>query len=139
MTKVLRSYVQGRWVEGKGRRSPLINPTTEDLLAETSTEGIDFAAALHHARTRGGPALRDLTFAQRGEILQAVATAMHEHREELVELAITNGGNTRGDAKFDIDGATGTLAFYANLGKSLGSGKVLLDGGPTQLSRSPRW
>ncbi len=49
-----------------------------------------------------------------------MSRAIHAHRDALIELAIKNGGNTRSDAKFDIDGASGTLAAYADLGKELG-------------------
>jgi 3,4-dehydroadipyl-CoA semialdehyde dehydrogenase len=136
--KVLRSHVSGKWVEGS-HRSRLVDPTTEQVIAEAGTGGVDFAGALEFARERGGPALRELTFAQRGELLQGMASAIHEHRDELIELAIANGGNTRGDAKFDIDGAMGTLGWYANLGKSWGDSKFLLDGDAIRLSRSPRY
>src|SRR5690606_14904647 len=64
---------------------------------------------------------------------------IHEHRDELIELAMRNGGNTRGDAKFDIDGASGTLAAYAELGASLGDARLLVDGEGVQLGRSPRF
>lgn len=136
--KILKSHVSGRWVEG-GNRAPLVDPTTEHVLAEAGTGGIDFRAALEHAREKGGPALREMTFAQRGEMLQQMASAIHEHRDELIDLAIANGGNTRGDAKFDIDGAMGTLGWYANLGKAWGDARFLLDGEPIRLSRSPRY
>ena len=48
-------------------------------------------------------------------------------------------GTTRGDAKFDIDGAAGTLAFYANLGKQLGDKRIVLDGEQIRFSRSTRF
>ena len=54
--------------------------------------------------------------------------AIHARRDELIALAIANGGNTRGDAKFDIDGASGTLAAYADLGAKLGDAQFLADG-----------
>ncbi|WP_428267739.1 3,4-dehydroadipyl-CoA semialdehyde dehydrogenase [Haliangium sp.] len=137
--KKLASYVSGSWVEGAGAARPLHNPATEEVLAETSTKGVDFAGALSHARTRGGPALRGLTFAERGELLQAMAGAIHDAREELIALAVANGGNTRGDAKFDIDGASATLAAYAGIGRELGSAKVLIDGEPVQVGRTARY
>jgi 3,4-dehydroadipyl-CoA semialdehyde dehydrogenase len=136
--KILKSHVSGKWVEG-GHRTALVDPTTEEVLAEAGTGGIDFRAALEHARDRGGPALREMTFAQRGELLQAMASAIHEHRDEIIDLAIANGGNTRGDAKFDVDGAMGTLGWYANLGKSWGDSRFLVDGESIRLSRSPRY
>ena len=71
--------------------------------------------------------------------MQTLASTIHEHREDLIELAMTNGGNTRSDAKFDIDGATGTLAFYAKLGEKLGDKKHLPDGDEIRLTKNPRW
>jgi 3,4-dehydroadipyl-CoA semialdehyde dehydrogenase len=134
----LASYVCGKWVAGKGRAATLVNPATEEPLATASTEGVDFGATLFHARDRGGPALRAMTFAKRGELLRAMSRAIHARRDELISLAIANGGNTRSDAKFDIDGATGTLAAYADLAQELGDTSVLVDGDGIQLGRSPR-
>jgi len=135
----LRSYVQDRWVAGQGGEATLVNPATEEPLARASTAGIDFGAALAHARDAGGPALRSLTYAQRGEMLRSWSRAIHAHRDELIGLAIANGGNTRGDAKFDIDGASGTLAHYADLGAQLGAVRAVRDGEPVQLGRTARY
>ncbi len=137
--QTLDSYVAGRWQKGGGKPQVLVNPATGEALAETSTAGIDFAAAALHAREVGGPALRALTFAARGELLKRLSAALHEQRDELIELATKNGGNTRGDAKFDIDGAIGTLAAYASLAKGLGDRAFLVDGAGAQLGRSPRF
>src|SRR5438067_8706086 len=101
----LASYVGGKWVKGGGKPATLVNPATEEVLATTSTEGIDFGGALAYARKHGGPALRAMTFTQRGEMLRAMSRAIHAHRDELLGIAQANGGNTRGDAKFDVDGA----------------------------------
>ncbi len=134
----LKSYVCDRWVPGEGRPATLVNPSTEESVAEASSEGVDFAAALAHARDVGGPALRARTFAQRGEMLRAMAQALHARRDELLDLAMLNGGNTRSDAKFDVDGATATLTAYADLGQSLGDARWLTDGEPVALGRSSR-
>src|SRR5687768_15524285 len=136
--KVLSSYLSGSWVIGTGSATTLVNPATEAPLAEVKAGGVDLAAALRYARDRGGPALRELTFAQRGALLGAMAKAIHGAREELLALALANGGNTRGDAKFDIDGASGTLAHYAELGAALGAVRVLPDGEPVQVGRTAR-
>ncbi len=134
----LGSYVGGKWVRGKGKAATLVNPATEEALATTSTEGLDFAGALAFAREKGGPALRAMTFTQRGEMLRAMSKAIHGKRDELLSMAQANGGNTRGDAKFDVDGAIGTLAAYADLAPELGDGHVLPDGDAVQLGRSAR-
>ena len=99
---------------------------------------MDFAAAVAHARTVGGPSLAGLSFASRGRLLTAANKALYEKRDELIGLAIDNGGNTRGDAKFDIDGAIGTLAAYGELGVSLGDTTFLRDREGVQPTRSTK-
>jgi 3,4-dehydroadipyl-CoA semialdehyde dehydrogenase len=136
--KELFSHVCGGWVAGQGAGATLLNPATEEALARASSEGLDFGRALAFARDRGGPALRGMTFRQRGELLRAMSQAFHAHRDELLALGIANGGNTRSDAKFDVDGAIATLAAYADLGAELGDARVLLDGEGTPLGRSAR-
>jgi 3,4-dehydroadipyl-CoA semialdehyde dehydrogenase len=134
----LRSHLGGRWVEGASPQT-LVNPATEEPLARAGSGGLDLAAALEFARGTGGPALRALTFAQRGQLLQGIADALQAHRDELLDLAVRNGGNTRSDAKFDVDGATFTLSAYADLGKGLGDARFLVDGEGISLARSPRF
>lgn len=137
--ETLESYLNGAWVSGQGKEQNLVNPATEEVIAKTSTNGLDFASAFDVARREGGPALRALTFAERGELLRAMSRAIHASRDELLDSGIANGGNTRSDAKFDVDGASGTLAYYAELGKELGAQRFLLDGDGIQLGRSPRF
>ncbi len=134
----LSSYVGGQWVKGSQGGQTLVNPATEEPLASASSEGIDLAAALEYARTKGGPALRALSFAERGAILKGMADALQAARDELLALGMRNCGNTRSDAKFDVDGAIATLLAYAELGTQLGAGKFIVDGDGLQLGRSPR-
>ncbi len=135
----LASYLMDRWVSGEGTGATLVDAATGAPVATTSTAGLDLGAAMDHARRVGGPALRGMTFAERGALLQRLSVAIHEARDELIELAILNSGNTRGDAKFDIDGASGTLAWYAALGARLGDRTYLLDGPQERFSRSKRF
>lgn len=138
MSTVLRSYLSGQWQAGRGKSSQLHNPSTEEVVAEASTEGLDFAAALRFAREKGGPALRALSFGQRAEILKTLARVIADAREELIAIGMANAGNTRSDAKFDIDGASATLLFYADLGGKLGDARVLVDGEGLPIGRSAR-
>jgi oxepin-CoA hydrolase/3-oxo-5,6-dehydrosuberyl-CoA semialdehyde dehydrogenase len=135
----LESWVEGRWHAGPGTGATLVDPTTEVAIGSADTSGIDFGAVLEYGRSVGGPALRRLTFAERGELLQRMSKALYEVRDALIEASIQNGGTTRGDAKFDIDGATGTLAYYAGLGRGLGARQFLVEGDGEQLTRSPRF
>ncbi len=134
--QTLSSYVEGKWVEGADAGAELVNPATEEVLARASSNGVDIERALGFARDAGGPALRALTFAERGALLEQMSKTIFAERERLIDVAIANGGNTRGDAKFDIDGATGTLMAYAELGKQLGERRVLVDGDPFDIAGS---
>jgi oxepin-CoA hydrolase/3-oxo-5,6-dehydrosuberyl-CoA semialdehyde dehydrogenase len=135
----LKSYVGGQWALGSGLAETLRNPATEEVLGSVAAQGIDRAGAMAFARAKGGPALRAMTFAARGAMLKAMSDALTAHRNELLDLAVTSGGNTRGDAKFDVDGAIFTLSAYAELGQTLGETKVIVDGEGIPLGRTPRF
>ncbi|MCL4754213.1 MAG: 3,4-dehydroadipyl-CoA semialdehyde dehydrogenase [Myxococcales bacterium] len=134
--RLLPSYLSDEWALGSGKPAELVNPATEEVLAGASSAGADLEKALAHARDVGGPALRALSFRERGELLEKMSKAIFAERDALIDLAIANGGNTRSDAKFDIDGATATLMAYAELGKKLGDRQLLVDGEPTDISGS---
>src|SRR5262245_54416453 len=121
----LESYLRGEWCTGKGEGTALFNPNTGEAIGKASSAGLDLGAAYEHAKSVGGPALRAMSFAERGAMLKTLSAAIHDSRDELIEASILNGGTTRSDAKFDIDGASGTLAYYASLGKKLGDARHL--------------
>jgi 3,4-dehydroadipyl-CoA semialdehyde dehydrogenase len=134
----LESYVAGAWASGRGEMQVLVNPTTEEPMAETSADGLDLDRAVTFARERGGAGLRAMSVGERAKLLGAMARRIHEHRDELLELAMKNGGNTRSDAKFDLDGASGTLAHYAEIGGAFGHARVITDGDAETIGVSPR-
>ena len=43
----------------------------------------------------GGPALREMSFAQRGELLSSMSKALYAKREEFIEQSLLNTGVTR--------------------------------------------
>jgi oxepin-CoA hydrolase/3-oxo-5,6-dehydrosuberyl-CoA semialdehyde dehydrogenase len=134
----IRSYLFGEWCGDKEGQT-LVNPATEEVLARADGSEQDLAGALTFAREHGGSALRALTFEERADMLGKMSAALHAAREPLIDSAVANGGCTRGDAKFDVDGAISVLAAYAELGKTLGKKKILADGEGIQLGRSPRF
>lgn len=135
----LQSFLSGQWQAGEGEGAALRDPSTDEIVARASTEGLDFAAALAFARQHGGPALRALSFAERGAMLAAMSKLLHTERDALIDISAKSTGTPRGDAKFDIDGASGTLAYYASLGKRLGDRRWLAPDEGEQLTRSARF
>jgi phenylacetic acid degradation protein PaaN len=135
--RALASYLSGAWKTGAGTPAILVNPATEEPLAEVSA-ATGLADAVAYGRDVGGPALRALNFQQRGALLASLAKLLHGHREALLDLAVASGGNTRGDAKFDLDGGLGVLAAYAELAETLPTEPWLLEGEAAALVRTSK-
>ena len=84
----------------------------------------------------GGPALRELTFHERAELLKEVGQLLREHREELYALSYRTGA-TLYDSKFDIDGGIGVLLSYASKAKrELPNDTVFVEGPPEPLGKA---
>src|SRR2546430_1785416 len=134
--QLLPNYVSGRWTEGLGAGELLVDPVTGDELARISSRGIDLEAALQFARAHGGPALRQLTYAQRANLLAKIAEALAANRDEYFRLSLLNLGATQADASFDVDGAIYTMKYYAKIGRALEEGRMLKEGALVPLSKS---
>src|ERR1700677_843137 len=137
--KVLQSYVGGKWQAGTQQGAALTNPTTGDIVAWASSDGLDFNAALEYSRNVGGPELRKLSYAERAALLGKIADVLVARRDEWFEIARTNSGNTKADAMIDVDGSIGTLKYFAKIGAKLGDAHMLRDGGPMRLARDPNF
>ncbi|MGD9814950.1 MAG: phenylacetic acid degradation bifunctional protein PaaZ [Hyphomonadaceae bacterium] len=132
----LQNYAEGRWVAGSGGLAELRSAVDGEVIALTSSQGLDFAAMLRHAREHGGPALRALTFHQRALMLKALADALTANKESLYELSY-NTGATKADSWIDIDGGVGTFAVYQGKGRrELPNERILIDGNVEALSRN---
>jgi oxepin-CoA hydrolase/3-oxo-5,6-dehydrosuberyl-CoA semialdehyde dehydrogenase len=133
---LLRSYVNGHWVEPADEGRPVLDAVTGEEVARVSSVGVDKAAALTYGRSTGGPALRELTFHQRAGLLKALGSALREHRDELYALSARTGA-TLADAKFDVDGGIGVLLSYASKARrELPNDTVVIEGALEPLGRS---
>lgn len=132
----LKSYIQGRWFAGEGEAQQLRDATTGQVIASASSAGIDFKATLRYAREVGGPALRKLTFHERGALLKQLAKKLGEFKDEFYSLSYATGA-TKTDSWIDIDGGFGTLFAYASKGaRELPNSKVYIDGDVEMLSKA---
>jgi 3,4-dehydroadipyl-CoA semialdehyde dehydrogenase len=135
----LESYLSGRWLRGEGIETRLVDPVKGDELATVSAKGVDLKGALVFARKQGQGGLRNLSYAERGKLVGAVADVLVANRARYEDIAIANSGNTKADAAIDIDGGIGTLKYYARLGGSLGDARMLLDEKPVRLAKAENY
>ncbi|MDU0313396.1 phenylacetic acid degradation bifunctional protein PaaZ [Phycicoccus sp. M110.8] len=133
---MLESYAAGRWFRATDEGAPLRDATTGEEVARISSTGLDVGAMVEHARSVGGPALRDLTFHERSALIKELAKHLTAHKDEFYELS-TRTGATRRDSAVDIDGGFGTLFSVASKGtREMPADTVYLDGGLEQLGRA---
>jgi oxepin-CoA hydrolase/3-oxo-5,6-dehydrosuberyl-CoA semialdehyde dehydrogenase len=131
----VKSYVMGKWVEGSGNFKPLYHAVTGEKVAEVSSEGLDFKAIHHYARTVGGPKLRKMTIHERGRMLKALALHLHERRKSFYPISYYSGATKR-DTWIDIDGGIGTLFVFASKGRrELPDEPFHIDGNVEMLSK----
>ena len=132
----LGNLVKDQWVEGAGDGTMLTSAVSGEPVAAITSDGLDFADILQHARTVGGPSLRQLTFHERGEMLKALAKYLMEHKKEFYALS-TETGATRSDSWIDIDGGISTLFVFSSKGRrEMPNDRVYLDGPPEYLSKN---
>lgn len=132
----VESYAMGRWTAGSDEGVIVADAVTGDPFARVSSAGLDLAGMVAHARSVGGPALRELSFHERAAMLKTLALHLNEQRDELYELWL-RAGDTRRDAMVDIDGGIGVLFSYSSRGRrELPAGTVVLDGEAEALGKT---
>ncbi len=132
----LQSFVSGKWHAGTGNFVTLRDATTNEVIANASSEGIDYRAMLWTARNVGGPNLRELTFHDRAALLKSVAKMLSEYKDEFYRLSYATGA-TKSDSWVDIDGGISTMFVYSSKGtRELPNSRVYVDGNVELLSKS---
>src|SRR5919205_1398343 len=130
----LGNYVIGNWISGDGDGQPLYDAVNGELIATATTKGLDFASILQHGREVGNPALRKMTFHERGRMLKALATYLLERKEKFYQISYHTGA-TKGDSWIDIEGGIGNLFSNASLRRKFPNETYCLDGDPVNLSK----
>jgi oxepin-CoA hydrolase / 3-oxo-5,6-dehydrosuberyl-CoA semialdehyde dehydrogenase len=125
---LLESYAAGRWYAAGDGGTPIADAVTGETVVRISSTGLDVAAMLEHARTVGGPALRELTFHQRAALLKQLGLRLMAEKDALYAVSRRTGATDR-DSAVDIDGGFGTLLSYASKARrELPDDTVVLDG-----------
>ena len=131
----LKNYAEGKWVTAPKEGDVLHNATTGEAIYTASSEGLDFGGMMDHARKVGGPALRKLTFHQRGRMLKALAMYLMERKEYFYKISTLTGA-TRADSWVDIEGGIGNLFANASLRRQFPDERFYVDGEAAKLSKN---
>ena len=131
----LKNYAEGKWVNGTKEGEILHNAVTGAAIYTASSDGLDFGAMMQYARKTGGPALRKLTFQERGRMLKALAMYLMERKEQFYTISAMTGA-TRSDSWVDIEGGIGNLFSYASLRRQFPDERFYVDGDTAKLSKN---
>jgi len=108
-------FVDGAFRQAaSGQRTLLINPATEEVLAEVAAAApADVNAAVESAQRAWETGWRDLAPGQREAVLHAVARMLREHQEELARLETANIGKPICDARDEVGLGARVFEYYA--------------------------
>ena len=131
----VQNYIEGKWHEGEGVELELHHAITGEHLGTTSSQGIDYISIMNYAKNVGGPALRKMTFQERGRMLKALALHLIGIKEKFYALSSATGA-TRIDSWIDIEGGIGNLFANASLRKQFPDLPYYVDGEAAPLSKN---
>lgn len=123
----LGNYISGQWINGDGEGQLLVNAVTGTPIATASTKGISFSDVLDYGRKTGNPALRKMTFHQRGNMLKALALHLRTKLDYFYQVSYQTGA-TKADSWVDIEGGIGNLFANASLRKRFPDQPYCIDG-----------
>lgn len=131
----LENYILGKWITGDGEGQALYNAYNGDVVGYASSKGIDFASVLNYGRTVGNPALRKMTFQERGLMLRSLALHLRKHLDTFYAISYATGA-TKADSWIDIEGGIGNLFAYASLRRKFPDLPYALDGESHNFSKN---
>ena len=133
--KNYKNYALGSWVKGEGEGTALFNSISGNQIGTASSKGLDFAEMMNYARKTGGPALRKMTFQERGLMLKALALHLHSVKNKFYALSAETGA-TKIDSWIDIEGGIGNVFANASLRKNFPDLPYHIDGDMAPLSKN---
>ena len=109
-------FINNEWrPAASGKRFPVVNPATEEVLAEVAAgDAADVDNAVRAAKACfESAAWRDLSARKRGRILFKAADLLENRLEEFARLESMQNGKTLFEAKIELTMTVNTLRYYA--------------------------
>jgi oxepin-CoA hydrolase/3-oxo-5,6-dehydrosuberyl-CoA semialdehyde dehydrogenase len=131
----LENYITGHWISGDGEGQALYNAITGEPIGVAGTKGVDFKMVLEYGRTVGNPALRKMTFHERGNMLKALALYLRDHLDKFYTISYQTGA-TKADSWIDIEGGIGNLFANASLRRKFPDDVFCIDGESHNLGKN---
>src|SRR5207245_2029343 len=109
-------FINNEWrPAASGRRFPVVNPATEEVIAEVALgDAADVDAAVKGARACfDSDGWRKLSARQRGRLLAKTADLLEARLDEFARLETAHNGKTLFESKIELGMTVNTLRYYA--------------------------
>jgi succinate-semialdehyde dehydrogenase/glutarate-semialdehyde dehydrogenase len=117
-TTFKKMYIDGKWVAAdSGRTLGVINPATEDVLAEVAYGGRAEVRRAVEAAGRALPAWMKLTAWDRAKVLKRTADLMRERADALARTLTLEQGKPLAESKAEILHSADTFEWFGEEGK----------------------
>jgi oxepin-CoA hydrolase/3-oxo-5,6-dehydrosuberyl-CoA semialdehyde dehydrogenase len=131
----LKNFAAGKWIEGNAQGQQLFDASSGDLVAVADSSGLDISEMYAYARNVGNPALRRMTFRERGLMLKSLALYLFERKDKYYPISYKTGA-TKADSWIDIEGGIGNLFSYASLRKKFPDTSHCFEGDAIPISKT---
>jgi aldehyde dehydrogenase (NAD+) len=124
-------FINNEWRPAStGARFPVVNPATEEVIAEVAEASPDDVdAAVKAARTCfESDAWRSLSARQRGALLYRAADLLEERLEEMSRLETLHNGKPLFESRIDVEMTIETLRYYAGWADKITGRTIPVDG-----------
>jgi aldehyde dehydrogenase (NAD+) len=124
-------FIANQWrPSASGERFPVINPATEEVIAEVAVASPqDIEDAVAAARTCfEGHAWRSLSARKRGALLYRAADLLEQRAEQMARLETLHNGKPLFESRIDIAMTVETLRYYAGWADKLTGETLPVDG-----------
>ena len=118
LVKNRQLFIDGAWVDSAtGKKLAVINPATEESIAEVSFGNRADCARAVAAAVAAMPAWMKLTAYDRAKVLKKTADLMRERADNLARTMTMEQGKPVGEAKLEVLHSADTFEWFAEEGK----------------------
>jgi acyl-CoA reductase-like NAD-dependent aldehyde dehydrogenase len=118
-------FIDGQWVESeRGESSGVVNPATEETLAEVPLSAAADAARAAGAAARAFEEWRWVSGLERAEMLHEAARKIRDNFDEIAQLLTLEEGKPLPENEEEVEWVIGTLDYYAEMARTY-RGRVL--------------
>ena len=111
------NYIGGKWIAAGESATPVIDPSTGDVIGKVPNAGADEARAAIEAAHQAFPEWRAKTATERAVLLRRLASLITENTEDLARILTSEQGKPLREARGEIGMSAAYIQWFAEEGR----------------------